>query len=433
MNPYLLGFRCTRCEQMLDVEEALYTCLRCGGNLDAHYDYAGIARHVNPAHLIANPNHSVWRYAPLLPIGYPVPAQDEQRQAELRWHPLTTFGDSPLIRAPKLERLLDVRTVWLKDDSRLPSSSFKDRASSMVIARALHAGIQTICAASTGNAASSLATLCAGVGIQAVIFVPRSTPEGKLAQMLVHGAQVYAVEGSYDEAFDLALQATREFGWYNRNTGFNPYTREGKKTAAFEICEQLARFAPDTRAATFRAPDVVIVPVGDGNIISGLHKGFKDLVNTGWIERMPRLIGVTAALAPALYRAWQSGSEQITPVPATTIAGGISADLPRDGVMALRAVRESGGLLIEASDEEMLDGIRVLASTAAVFVEPACAAAYVGLVKASRSGIIRPDEEVVLQLTGSGLKDVKSALYARAGRLIPIQPRIEDVRRFAEG
>ncbi len=426
MNPHLTGFACTQCSETLTVEQAVYTCPRCGGNLDARYDYAGIARDIDPTALIANPDRSVWRYAPLLPLPCPAPPQDTPEAADLRSHPLTTFGASPLYRATRIEHALDIRAVWLKDDSRLPSSSFKDRASAMVIARALRAGVQTICAASTGNAASSLATLCAGTGIQTVIFVPRNTPEGKLAQILIHGARVYAVEGSYDDAFDLALQAAREFDWYNRNTGINPYTREGKKTAAFEICEQLGRFG---QSSPFRAPDVLVAPVGDGNIISGLHKGFKDLLSVGWIDHMPRFIGVTAALAPALYRAWQSGGESITAAPASTIASGISADLPRDGVMALRAVRQTGGVFVEATDEEMLDSMGILAREAAVFVEPACAAAYVGLVKARQAGVIRPDDEVVLQLTGSGLKDARSALQASAGRLIHIRARIEDVRR----
>ena len=426
MNAHLLGFRCTACDRSFAVNEITYVCPRCGGNLDAAYDYAAIARRVNPATIADDPDRSVWHYAPLLPLSVTPLLLGEG--PGVRFHPLTTFGWSPLYRASRLERALDVRAVWLKDDSQLPSSSFKDRASSMVIARAMQTNVKTICAASTGNAASSLATLCAGAGIETIIFVPQSTPEGKLAQILIHGARVYAVDGSYDDAFDLALQASDKFGWYNRNTGYNPYTREGKKTAAFEICEQLALFhhrdhrehrasdmarsVPSVSSVVhlFRAPDVVVVPVGDGNIISGLHKGFKDLYAVRWIDRVPRFVGVTATLAPALYRAWQSGGERIEAVPATTIASGISADLPRDGVMALRAVRETGGVLVEATDEEMLDAMGVLAREAAVFAEPASAAAYAGLVKAKQLGAIGADDEVVLQLTGSGLKDVKSAL-----------------------
>ena len=411
MNPYLLGFRCTRCGATYAPLDVQYTCARDGGNLDAVYDYARIAREVDPLRITQSADRSVWHYAPLLPYTLPAPHTPT---------PLSSFGWSPLYRAPRLETSLGIRTIWLKDDSRLPSSSFKDRASSAVIARALHSGVRTICAASTGNAASSLTTLCAGTGLRTVIFVPQSTPEGKLAQILIHGARVYAVRGSYDDAFELAMQASAEFGWYNRNTGVNPYTREGKKTAAFEICEQLSR---SSAPVLMRAPDVLIVPVGDGNIISGLHKGFKDLCALGWIERAPRIIGVTATLAPSLYHAWQQDGEHIESAPSSTIASGISVDLPRDGVMALRAVRETGGMLIESTDEEMLDAMKVLAREAGVFTEPASAAAYVGLHKARQMGGIRDDEEVVLQLTGSGLKDVRSALSAVGGEVITINDK----------
>ncbi len=423
MNTHLLGFRCTQCGQTYAHDEVTYTCPHDGNNLDACYDYAAIKRAVDPRHIASSPDRSAWHYDIFLPTTVP-------DQRGLPPSPLSSFGWSPLYRAPRIERDLKVRTIWLKDDTRLPSSSFKDRASSMVIARALETGVKTICAASTGNAASSLVTLCAGTDLRTVIFVPQSTPEGKLAQILIHGAEVYAVEGSYDDAFDLSTQASQAYGWYNRNTGINPYTREGKKTAAFEIAEELGskeghQLSPSF--SPFRSPDVMIVPVGDGNIISGIHKGFKDLLAVEWIDKMPRFIGVTATLAPALYRAWQTGTEHIDTVSSSTIASGISVDLPRDGVMALRAIRETDGLFVEATDEEMLEAMHVLAQDAAVFVEPACAAAYVGLRKALQLGGIHIDDEVVLQLTGSGLKDVKSALAATAGRIHRIQGKLEEV------
>jgi threonine synthase len=423
LNPRLTGFRCTRCGALRPAGPATYACPADGANLDAEYDFAAIAREVDPYRLAADPNRSAWHYAPLLPL---FPAAGEGRDWAAPWaHPLWSHGWTPLYRAAGLERRLGARAMWLKDDGRLPSCSFKDRASAMVVAQALREGASTICAASTGNAAASLAALCAGTGLRAVIFVPDNAPEAKLAQILIHGARVYAVRGSYDDAFELALRASREFGWLNRNTGHNPHTREGKKTAAYEMCEQLAAAEPG--GVAFRAPDAVVVPVGDGNILSGLHKGFKDLRALGWIARLPRLYGVSAALAPALGRAWRSGGERIEPAPASTLAGGISADLPRDGVMALRAMRETGGALVEAGDEEMLEAMGVLARQAAVFVEPSAAAALAGLGKLRQSGAIGPGDEVVLQLTGSGLKDARSAMRA-AGRPIEIEGRLDEVR-----
>ncbi len=417
MNPSLIGLRCSFCNTVYSPEKVAYTCPEDNGNLDAVYDYAHLSRHLDSTTVTRNPDRSIWRYAPLLPV---VPHA-------LSHTPLASLGWSPLYRAPALEQALHVRAVWLKDDTRLPSSSFKDRASAMVIARAMEMSVKTICVASTGNAAAALAALCAGTDLQAVIFVPESTPEAKLAGILIHGARVYTVRGSYNDAVALADAACRAFGWYNRSTGMNPYTREGKKTAGFEIAEQLALQGLVWTDSGFRAPDVVIVPVGDGNIISGVHKGFWELHMLGWIERMPRFIGVTAALAPSFYRAWQSGSEHFETIPSQTIASGISSDRPCDGVMALRAIRSTGGAVIEATDEEMLDAMRKLATQAGVFVEPACAAAYVGLVKGRRANLIGSDDEVVLQLTGSGFKDVRSALRA-AGNPISVES-LADVQR----
>lgn len=415
---YLVGFRCSLCGEVFSPEAIMYTCPRDGGNLDAVYDYARMQRELDPRWIAHDTNRAIWHYAPLLPTTLPEPI------AALPT-PLSTLGWTPLYRAQRIEQRLGMRAVWIKDDTRLPSNSFKDRASALVIAQAMKIGLHTIAVASTGNAASALATLCAGTPLRAVVFVPQGTPEAKLAGILIHGARVFIVEGSYTEAVEMATAACARFGWYNRSTGFNPYTREGKKTAAYEIAEQLALHAPTS--TRFRAPDVVVVPVGDGNIISGLHKGFRDLHALGWIERIPRFIGVTAALAPSLYRAWRSGREDFDTIPSQTIASGISVDRPCDGVMALRAVRETGGVFIEASDEAMLQAMRTLAVEAGVFVEPACAATLVGLEEGARQGWIQRDEEVVLQLTGSGFKDVRSALRA-ADQPIPVRT-VDEVAR----
>jgi threonine synthase len=440
MNTTLLGFRCLTCGHTYTPAEVVYTCPTDGGNLDAVYDYARIVREVDPRTIATSPDRSIWHYAPLLPTTPPSPLSTLPS-------PLSSLGWSPLYRAPILEKDLNVRAIWLKDDSRLPSSSFKDRASAMVIARALEMGVETICVASTGNAAAALSTLCAcaGTNLRAVIFVPDSTPEGKLAGILIHGATVFMVRGSYTDAVAMADAACRKFGWYNRSTGVNPFTREGKKTAGFEIAEQLATARhgdKETRrygeridsvskspgqlvsVSGFRSPDVVIVPVGDGNILSGVHKGFYNLHQLGWIDKLPRFIGVTATLAPSLFHAWRDGVETFANVPSTTIASGISVDIPCDGVAALRAIRGTGGTIIEATDDEMLDAMRVLAAKAGVFVEPACAAAHVGLWKARQRGLIGADDEVVLQLTGSGLKDTKSALKA-AGKPIIVESLVD--------
>ncbi len=408
MKNFHIGFTCLGCGRHYETQQITYTCPSCGSNVDATYDYEAIRRAHTPAEILANGDQSVWRYMALLPLDARTLPEFKGRNT-----PLTTLGNSPLYRAHTLEQKLGADAIYLKDDGRLPSASFKDRASSMLVAVAVRDQRRIITLASSGNAAAAQATMCANTSTQAVIFVPQSAPEGKLIQMLIHGARVYVVRGTYNDAVAMAAAAAQKFGWYNRSTGVNPYTREGKKTAAFEIAAQLGD------GARFVAPEVMIVPVGDGNIISGIHKGFSDLHALGWIEKMPRFIGVSATLAPCLYRAWQSGGEQISYVESNTIAGGIGVDQSCDGVAALRAIRNTGGAMLEATDEEMLGAMRVLARDAGVFTEPASAAAYVGLQKALASGAIHKGERIVLQLTGSGLKDAKSGLTA-AGKPIHI-------------
>jgi threonine synthase len=309
--------------------------------------------------------------------------------------------------------------VYVKNDGLMPSASFKDRASAIAILKALEMERDIISGASTGNAASSLATLSASLGIKNVIFVPAAAPQAKIAQLLVYGAQVLAVDGNYDQAFDLCLVASKAYGWYNRNTAYNPYMSEGKKTAAFEICEQL----------DWQVPDRLFVSVGDGCIIGGLHKGFKDMLALGWIDRMPRLMGVQAAGSAALYNAWTQNVAPLdmTPIEAHTIADSISSDLPRDRIKAMRAVVETDGAFVSVTDEEILAAIPTLARDAGVFAEPAGAAAYAGLVKAVAAGAVAAQEQVVVLATGNGLKDVGSAIKS-VGQPTVIAPNMDAVK-----
>jgi threonine synthase len=242
---------------------------------------------------------------------------------------------------------------------------------------------------------------------------------------LVFGARVLLVRGNYDVAFDLSVAASKAFGWYCRNTGYNPFTLEGKKTAAFEICEQFTGVQPPAGSG-WAVPDVVVVSVGDGNIISGLHKGFKDLAALGWIDRPPRLIGVQAEGSASVANAWAAGTESIVPVSAATLADSIAVDLPRDGVRAVRAARETGGAYVTVSDDDILAAISALGRQAAVFAEPAGAAAYAGLVKAAQQGLVQSNETVVVVNTGSGLKDIKAARQA-APEAAVIDPSLEAV------
>jgi threonine synthase len=353
----------------------------------------------------------MWRYKPLLPIA------PESTVPPLR------VGWTPLYEAPRVAADLGLGRVWLKDDGQNPTGSFKDRASAMIVARAMELGIETISTASTGNAAAALAGLCASVGKVPIIFVPASAPEAKIAQLLVYGATVLLVNGTYDQAFDLCTQMCLSEGWYCRNTAMNPYTTEGKKTAAYEIAEQMG----------WNVPDVVVVSVGDGNIIAGVYKGFYDLHQLGWIDRMPRLIGVQASGSAALYQAWKDGvsAEAMQPIDAHTLADSISAGLPRDRAKALRAVRQTQGAYVSVTDDAILASIPRLARLSGVFVEPACAAVHAGAEKARLEGIIQPHESVVLLLTGNGLKDIRRAQQS-VGEGLQVEPTLESVKSALE-
>jgi threonine synthase len=332
--------------------------------------------------------------------------------------PPLPVGDTPLLAAQRFRGELGMDRLWIKDDTRNPSGSTKDRASQLVVAKALEYDVDTVATASTGNAATALAAVAASAGLRAVVFVPADAPPAKLVQMMSYGAEVLPVTGSYDDAFELSLAACEHFGWYNRNTAFNAFTIEGKKTAALEIA---AVMAPD-------APDVVVVTAGDGVITAGLAKGFADLEAAGLLSHRPRLIVVqpegTAAIATALRR----GADEIVPVAgAASIADSLTVEAPRNALMCLREVRASNGAGVIVSDDAILAAIPRLASITGIFAEPAAAAAFAGLETALAEGLVNRDERVVILVTGSGLKDVAAAKRALE-MPEPIAPTIDAVQ-----
>jgi threonine synthase len=343
---------------------------------------------------------------------------------------VATVGRTPLYPAPRLAAELDLEHLWVKDDSRQPTASLKDRASAVAVVKAHEAGYDVITTASTGNAAAALSGLCAAIDQPNVIFVPRSAPEAKIAQLLAYGSTVLLVDGTYDQAFELCLEVARTFDWYNRNTAYNPYMSEGKKTVVYEICEALGSQYEGPGGSPWQAPDVIFVPVGDGCIIGGVHKGLRDLLALGWIDQMPRIFGVQAEGSDPLVKAWEEGLDplEMEPVDAHSVADSIVAGLPRDRIKALRAVRESGGAYLRVDDEEILAAIPTLAQGCGVFAEPAAAAAYAGLVKALDRDMVDGDERVVVLSTGSGLKDVASVMEAVEEHPPVVEPTLADVR-----
>ncbi len=408
-----LGYRCSLCQQEFSPDGLIYTCPKDGGNLDVLLDIDGIKNSQTISNILDSKEPSLWRYLPLLPVSDPGGGDT----------PIHSAGWTPVYEVSRLAHSLGMQSVWVKDESRNPTASFKDRASAVVVARSGEIGAEVVVTASTGNAGAALAGMTAAVGQKAVIFAPRNAPPAKVAQLLIYGATVYLVDGTYDDAFDLSIQASQEFGWYCRNTGYNPFTAEGKKTAALEIWEWMLN-----HIANIKTSLSIFVSVGDGNIISGLHKGFKDLVDLGWLESIPRIFGVQAEGSAAIANAFFSGNELITPVSANTIADSISVDLPRDGIRAVRAARETGGGYILVSDEDILTAIGELGKVG-IFAEPAGAASYAGLVKAVHSDTINTNDSVLVFNTGSGLKDVRAAMKAVREPII-IEPTLKALKKF---
>jgi threonine synthase len=395
------------CGRTFEPEGASYTCPDCGldGTLDVKVDLESAKKSgFSRESLAACRDESLWRYRAILPV------EKEENIPSLR------VGWTPLYESNALASRYGVKAVYVKDDGRNPTASLKDRASAVGVAKALDAGQSAIACASTGNAASSLSGFSAVAGLPSYIFVPERAPEAKVTQLLVYGARVLLVKGDYADAFNLATAAIDRFGWYNRNCAINPYLVEGKKTCAIEIAEQLG----------WDVPDRVFISVGDGCCIGGLYKGFADLLELGFIERMPKLVGVQAEGSRPIADAFDSGAARITPGREDTLADSIAVGAPRNWAKALRAVRKTGGAMVTVTDDEILGAIRELARTTGVFGEPAGVTGFAGFKKMAESGKLSADERVAFVVTGNGLKDAKSARKA-VGAPVSVAPDINEL------
>jgi len=402
MTPF--RWRCTDCGREYTRDQVRYLCPECGqayrpgiplcGVLEAVFDYAAIGAAFDRG----RPDWSLFS------------------AVETEFNPACPVGNTPLVPAAKLGLGLGLDRLWIKNDGLNPSGSLKDRASFLVVAEALRLGEKRIVAASTGNAASALAAVCAATDREAFIFVPEKAPRAKLVQMVLYGATVVPVKGTYDEAFRLSLEYTAQRGGLNRNTAYHPLTIEGKKTAGLEIWGQLG----------FQVPDAIFVSAGDGVILAGVHKAFVDLRRAGLVERLPRLFCIQAESSDAIHRYVQTGRYSDAPDPCTR-ADSISVSCPSNAHWARRAVLESGGASLTVNDAEILEGQARLARSTGIFAEPAAAAAAAGLMKVQEGPEPLPREAtVVILATGHGLKDVEAPL---SWIQIPaaIEPRLEAV------
>lgn len=402
-----MSWHCERCGAHYPVGTPRYVCdCPSAGRLDLSIDIASIPGRAGPeAPSGSTTAPGLWRYSRLLPIG----ADDEPARLVGSVFPA---GGTPLHRVDRLARKFGLTELWIKNEAANPTGSLKDRASAMVLAAALAFRAPVVATASTGNAAAAMAAAGAACGVPCVAFVPARASAGRIGQLLGFGARVLVVDGDYDDAVRLCLAACDEWGWFCRTSAVNPYTAQGKKTAALEILDQLG----------WSVPDAVVVSAGDGNILVGLHRGFRDAYRLGWVDRLPRLVAVQATGAPALYRAWLTGATETVPSSTATVADGIAVGSPLDGFRALGAVRQTGGAVAAVPDAAILAAQEWLARLTGITAEPSSAAAVAALPELLADQVLMPTDRVVVVNTGGAGRS-----GGRRTDAVRVRPELADV------
>ncbi len=399
---YVTGLRCRECGRQYPVE-ALNICDYCFGPLEVVYDYDAVAAATSREKIAAGPQ-TIWRYSELLPVSDPVPID-------------LGAGCTPLVRADRLAAELGLGELWVKNDTVNPTGSFKDRVVSVALTKARQLGFKVAACASTGNLANSVAAHASRAGMVSVVFIPSDLEVAKVVTTAVYGGNLVAVEGTYDDVNRLCAELSSEHpSWAFVNVNIRTYYAEGSKTLAFEVAEQLG----------WRAPDHVVVPVASGSQLTKVAKGFSELYKVGLLDEEPhvRISGAQAAGCSPVATAYADGADVIRPVKPHTIAKSLAIGNPADGWYALKTVRDSGGAFAAVTDEEIIEGIRLLARTEGIFAETAGGVTIASLMKLVASGVVRPDERVVAYVTGNGLKTVE-ALAPVVGPTATIAPTLQ--------
>jgi threonine synthase len=379
---YLKYYRCTQCGKEYKRDEVRYLCPVCSADYKAGMPLKGVLEAIFDYDAIAEK----WKQKSDIDLFSAV---------EPQYYPELPVGNTPMFRSNRLAEAVGLLDVQIKNDGLNPSGSLKDRASHLMVAEAIRLKEKKVVTASTGNAACALSALCASAGLEAVIFTPKSAPPAKLVQIKVHGANLIPVDGTYDDAFAASLDYTAKEGGLNRNTGYHPLTIEGKKTVGLEIFMQ----------NNLNVPDWIVIPVGDGVILSAVHKAFLDLMRAGITQRLPRLLSVQAESSDAITRYFETGTYSDAEKP-STIADSISVRTPSNAHWAVQALKESRGASILVSDDEIRSAQLLLAQTTGVFAEPSSSATLAGLIKATDKHILCRMDQVVLLVSGHGLKDI---------------------------
>ncbi|MET0421279.1 MAG: threonine synthase [Acidimicrobiia bacterium] len=381
------GLRCRECGREYEIAP-VFTCEWCFGPLEVAYDYDTIAKEISPEKIAAGPL-SMWRYADLLPA-------DRNPAVDLG------AGFTPLVRADRLAAELGLGEVWVKNDTVNPTNSFKDRVTSVALAKALEFGFKVAACASTGNLANAVAAHAAHAGLQSFVFIPADLEQGKVVTTAVYGGNVVAIDGNYDAVNRLCAELAGMYPWAFVNVNVRTFYAEGSRTLAFETAEQLG----------WEAPDHVVVPIASGSLLTKVRKGFDELHKVGLLREPPqvRVSGAQAEGCSPVAQAYLTNSDTIKPVKPSTIAKSLSIGNPADGYFALDAVRDTGGALAAVTDEEIVDAMVLLARTEGIFAETAGGVTIATLKKLAADGTIRPDERVVVYITGHGLKTLDAVV-----------------------
>lgn len=405
--------KCLRCGRVHHPAKNLYVCTSCGGKLDVIYDYQAISDVINRGELAKRKN-GVWKYYELLPL------MGRKNIVSLG------EGGTPLIPARNLAKELRMRHLLLKDETRNPSASFKDRPMSVGVSKAVEFGARAVVCASSGNAAIALSAYAAKAGIKCHVFVPLGAPKSKVAQLLMHGAQVVQPKesGVGDPTYKLMQESWKKFGWHPIPSAgaFNPYQPEGSKTISYEVCEQMG----------WQTPDWVIIPTGAGTLLSGNAKGYFEFEQMGLINEVPRLVAIQAEGCAPIVRAFKEGTPpyEIPPWPSPrTVAGGLVDPYPWDADTAIPAIKRSNGTAEAVSDAEILAAVKLLARSEGIFAEPSGAAGLAGLMRLLDEGVISRSDVVVIEITGGGLKDVATAMKM-VEKPVTIEPRLEQLKKL---
>jgi threonine synthase len=395
----ILGLRCRECGREYPAEP-IHVCEYCFAPLEVVYDYDEIRSVISPGRIAAGPR-SIWRYSDLLP--------GSEKRVDLG------AGLTPLVTAPRLGAELGLHDLWIKNDTVNPTHSFKDRVVSVALTVARDFGFNTAACASTGNLANAVAAHAAHAGMSAYIFIPADLEQGKIVATAVYGPQLVAVQGTYDDVNRLCSEIAGQYEWAFVNVNIRPYYAEGSKSLAFEIAEQLG----------WRAPDHVIVPIASGSLLTKIRRGLDELVTVGLLEgHETRISGAQAEGCSPVATAFKAGEEHVRPVKPNTIAKSLAIGNPADGYYAIKAARESGGVMESVTDEEIVEGMMLLARTEGVFTETAGGVTIATLRKLAERGDVKPDERTVALITGDGLKTIE-AVAERAAPTMTIPPSLD--------